>query len=98
VRKTYQNEEIDTSQPTVPEAVSVALAELVGEVQEGLSALAVGTGLQVDRADGRRCDRPVRGEGPSRPDALCHPAWPRRRVGDPGWGSGTGGAAADARQ
>jgi hypothetical protein len=33
VRKTYQNEEIDPSQPTVPEAVSVALA---GEVQGGL--------------------------------------------------------------
>jgi transposase-like protein len=47
VRKTYRNEEIDTSQPTVPEAVSVALAELAGEVQEGLLALAVGTGLQV---------------------------------------------------
>jgi putative transposase len=47
VRKTYQNEEIDTSAPTVAEAVSVALAELAGEVQEGLLALAVGTGLQV---------------------------------------------------
>jgi transposase-like protein len=47
VGKTYQNEEIDTSAPTVPEAVSVALAELAGEVQEGLLALAVGTGLQV---------------------------------------------------
>ena len=47
MRKTYQNEEIDTSAPTVAEAVSVALAELVGEVQEGLLALAVGTGLQV---------------------------------------------------
>jgi transposase-like protein len=47
VRKTYQNEEIDTSQPIVPEAVSVALAELAGEVQEGLLALAVGAGLQV---------------------------------------------------
>ena len=47
MRKTYQNEESDTSQPTVPEAVSVALAELAGEVQEGLLALAVGAGLQV---------------------------------------------------
>jgi putative transposase len=47
VRKTYRNEEIDTSQPTVPEAVSVALAELAGEVQDGLLALAAGTGLQV---------------------------------------------------
>jgi putative transposase len=33
--------------PAVPEQVSVALAELAGEVQEGLLALAVGTGLQV---------------------------------------------------
>jgi hypothetical protein len=31
----------------VPETVSVALAELAGEVREGLLALAVGTGLQV---------------------------------------------------
>ena len=47
MRKTYQNEEIDTSQPAVPEQVSVALAELAGEMREGLLALAVGTGLQV---------------------------------------------------
>jgi transposase-like protein len=47
VRKTYQNEEIDTSQPAVPEAVNVALAELAGELREGLLALAVGAGLQV---------------------------------------------------
>jgi hypothetical protein len=30
VRKDYQNEEIDTSRPAVPEQVSVALAELAG--------------------------------------------------------------------
>jgi putative transposase len=47
VRKNYQNEEIDTSQPAVPDTVSVALDELVGEMREGLLALAVGTGLQV---------------------------------------------------
>src|SRR3954447_24362053 len=47
VRKDYQNEEIDTSQPAVPDTVSVALAELAGELREGLLALAVGTGLQV---------------------------------------------------
>jgi putative transposase len=47
VGKTYQNEQIDTNQPAVAEVVSVALAELAGEVQEGLLALAVGTGLQV---------------------------------------------------
>lgn len=45
--KKYQNNKADTSQPAVPEQVSVALGELVGEVGEGLLALAVGTGLQV---------------------------------------------------
>jgi putative transposase len=47
VGRKYQNDKLDTSQPAVPEQVSVALAELVGEVREGLLALAVGTGLQV---------------------------------------------------
>jgi putative transposase len=47
VRKIYQNQKIDTSQPIVPEQVSVALDELTGELREGLLALAVGTGLQV---------------------------------------------------
>ena len=47
MRKRYQNEEIDTSQPAVPDTVSVALGELVGELREGLLALAVGAGLQV---------------------------------------------------
>jgi putative transposase len=47
VRKTYQKEGLDTSQPTVPDTVSVALTELAGEMREGLLALAVGTGLQV---------------------------------------------------
>jgi putative transposase len=47
VQKKYQKREIETSAPAVPETVSVALAELAGEVQEGLLALAVGAGLQV---------------------------------------------------
>jgi putative transposase len=33
--------------PAVPEAVSRALSELVGELREELLALAVGTGLQM---------------------------------------------------
>ena len=45
--KKYQNDQCETSAPAVPEQVSVALGELVGEVGEGLLALAVGTGLQV---------------------------------------------------
>jgi hypothetical protein len=51
VRKDYQNKKIDTSQPAVPETVSVALAELAGEVHEGLLALAVGAGLAGDGRD-----------------------------------------------
>jgi transposase-like protein len=47
VPKNYQNTEIETSRPVVPETVSVALAELAGELREGLLALAVGAGLQV---------------------------------------------------
>jgi hypothetical protein len=35
VRKTYQNSKIDTSQPAVPDTVSVSLAELAGELREG---------------------------------------------------------------
>jgi hypothetical protein len=36
MRKHYQNKKIDTSQPAVPETVSVALTELAGELREGL--------------------------------------------------------------
>ncbi len=68
VRKDYQNEEIDTSQPAVPEQVSVALAELAGEMGEGLLALAVGTGTGGDGRDhGGRRHRGVWPEGPPRP-------------------------------
>jgi hypothetical protein len=41
VPKNYQNQEIETSHPAVPERVSVALGELAGELREGLLALAV---------------------------------------------------------
>ena len=43
----YQKNGLETSAPAVPETVSVVLAELAGELREGLLALAVGTGLQV---------------------------------------------------
>jgi len=47
VKKNYQT--IDAAAPghAVPESVTVALAELVVDVREGLLAMAVGTGLQV---------------------------------------------------
>ena len=45
--KKYQKNATSATAPVLPEAVSIAMAELVGDVQEGLLALAVGTGLQV---------------------------------------------------
>ena len=45
--KNYQTTTIDTNSPAVPEQVSVAMAEIAADMQEGLLALAVGTGLQV---------------------------------------------------
>ena len=78
MRKTYQNEEIDTSRPAVPETVSVALAELAGELREGLLALAVGTGLQVMAAIMEEDVTAVCGpEGPPRPGADGDAARPR---------------------
>jgi putative transposase len=47
VRKTYQNQDVDTSLPALPDTVNLAVAELAGELREGLLALAVGTGMQV---------------------------------------------------
>jgi len=45
-KKNYKNT-TSAMTPMLPEAVSVAMAELAGDVQEGLLAMAVGTGLQV---------------------------------------------------
>ena len=47
MRKTYQNQDVDTSLAALPDTVNVAVAELAGELREGLLALAVGTGMQV---------------------------------------------------
>jgi putative transposase len=47
VKKNYQKNAATAMTPVLPEAVSVAMAELAGDVQEGLLAMAVGTGLQV---------------------------------------------------
>lgn len=45
--KRYQKTAPETSAPAVPDTVEVALAELAGQMREGLLALAVGAGLQV---------------------------------------------------
>ena len=45
--KDYQKKVAPARTPVLPAAVTVVMAELAAEVQEGLLALAVGTGLQV---------------------------------------------------
>jgi transposase-like protein len=45
--KNYQRNDAAAMGLAVPEAVTVAMAEVAGDVQEGLLAMAVGTGLQV---------------------------------------------------
>ena len=47
MKKDYQKSAVSATTPMLPEAVSIAMAELAGDVQEGLLAMAVGTGLQV---------------------------------------------------
>ena len=47
MKKNFQKNAATATTPVLPEAVSVAMAELAGDVQEGLLAMAVGTGLQV---------------------------------------------------
>jgi len=47
VKKNYQKNAANATMPVLPEAVSVVMAELAGDVREGLLAMAVGTGLQV---------------------------------------------------
>ena len=47
MKKNYQKNATSAMAPVLPEAVSIAMAEVAGDVQEGLLAMAVGTGLQV---------------------------------------------------
>ena len=65
MRKDYQNQEIDTSQPAVPNTVSVALAELAGVMREGLAGPGGRdrpAGDARDHGSGR--DRGVRAQAP----------------------------------
>jgi putative transposase len=47
MKKSNQIQFVDASASTVPERVSVAMAEIAENMGEGLLALAVGAGLQV---------------------------------------------------
>ena len=96
MRKTYQNREIDTSWPAVPERVSVALGELAGELREGLLALAVGAGLPVLAAMMEDdVARGVRAEGPPRHRSATRHGH-GGRVGGPGRAPRARRVAADA--
>ena len=50
VKKSNQNLPVDATTPATPEQVSVAMAEIAENMQEGLPTLAVGAGLQVMQA------------------------------------------------
>ena len=47
MKKDYQKNATSAMAPVLPEAVSIATAELAGDVQKRLLAMAVGAGLQV---------------------------------------------------
>ena len=69
VNKKYQKSTSDAPGAhglTVPEHVTVAMAEIAGNMREGLLALAVGAGSGDDRDDGRRRDRTGWCEGQAR--------------------------------
>jgi len=97
VKKNYQKNAASAMTPELPQAVSVVLAEVAGDVQEGLLAMAVGTGLQVMaammNADVEAVCGPKGRHDPAR-TAVRH----GRRVGHPGRAAGAGDPAADARR
>jgi hypothetical protein len=45
-QKADQNEGIETSRPAVPDTASAALAELIGELRQGLGTLAIVLGCR----------------------------------------------------
>jgi hypothetical protein len=76
------------------------LAELAGEMREGLLAPAVGAGFQVLAAMMEADVTAACGvwaEGSSRRGTHRDPSWARGRIGEPGRASGAGAPAADAR-
>jgi putative transposase len=98
VKKNYQKNATGATTPVLPEAVSVVMAELAGDVQEGLLAMAVGTGLQVMAAMMNADVEAVRAEGSPRPGPQRGATRRRRRVGHAGRQAGAGDPAADARR
>ena len=97
MKKNYQKNTTSVRTPVLPEAVSIAMAELAGDVQEGLLAMAVGTGLQVMaammNADVEAVCGP-RGKHDPSPDGGA--ARRRGRVSHPRRAAGAGDPASDA--
>lgn len=99
VSNNYQNKRARTSaelRVAMPETVSVAMAEIAEDMQEGLLALAVGAGLQVMgtiMAEDVTAECGPKGKHDPDRTATRH----GHEVGDPGWASGAGVPAADAR-
>ncbi len=81
----------------LPGTVSVAMSEIAEDVQDGWLAMSGGAGLQVMaaimNADVRRCAAGRQGQPEPGRCLVRH----RERVGDPGWATGVGRSAADAR-
>ena len=99
MNKNYQKNATSAMAPVLPEAVSIAMAEMAGDVQEGLLAMAVGTGLQVMAAMMNADVEAVCGpKGRHDPGRCCGAARYRRRVGHAGRQAGAGDAAAGARR
>jgi len=99
--KKYQKTSVDTPEElevSVPERVSVVMAEIAGNMREGLLALAVGAGLQVMAAlmdaDVSALAGPKGRHDPGRA-AVRHGTGPG--VGDVGRSAGPGRAAAGPR-
>jgi putative transposase len=64
MKKSSQNQPAEATVPAMPEQVSVAMAEIADDMQEGLLALAVGAGLQLMQAMMEAdVSDPGRGEG-----------------------------------
>jgi hypothetical protein len=82
--KQYQScdSEASTLELTIPEEVTVALAEIAHSATEGLLALSVGAGLQVMQTLDGAVGRPQR---QAQPRPGCGAPRSRAGLGGPGW-------------
>jgi hypothetical protein len=97
----YQRTDVQASMPglTMPEQVSVALAEIAESATEGLLALAVAAGLQLlGLLMEESVDAPAGPKGASTTRTGPRCATATSGLGDPWWPPGGGPAAAGARR